>query len=75
MLLLRQIGDLLMPKYKPMLIPPVPWRAHDSGGHLVTRTSILRMYHRSEAHMHALDAAQERVPHGMAKVMHPCHSP
>lgn len=70
-----QVHDLLTPRFLPMLIPPLPWRSPDSGGHLITRDNITRSHKFQEGHLQrkALQIAQERSPHGLSRVGPPRH--
>ncbi|BDA47730.1 probable DNA-directed RNA polymerase 2, chloroplastic/mitochondrial [Coccomyxa sp. Obi] len=66
----REVHDLLAPRFQPMLIPPLPWRSLDSGGHLIIRQNITRAHHYQDGHLQrkALHIAQERPPDGLSRV-------
>ncbi|CAL8471810.1 g11352 [Coccomyxa elongata] len=66
----REVHDLLTPRFQPMLIPPLPWRSPDSGGHLIMRHNITRSHKFQEDHWQqkALLIAQERSPDGLSRV-------
>ena len=65
-----QVRDLLTPRFEPMLIPPLPWRSPDSGGHLIMRHNLTRSNRFQEGHLQrkALQIAQERSPDGLSQV-------
>lgn len=69
-MMVGQVHDLLTPRFQPMLIPPLPWRSPDSGGHLIVRHSITRSHKFQEDHWQqkALLIAQERSPDGVSRV-------
>ncbi len=63
-----QIGDLLLlHKYQPMLIPPLPWRSLDSGGHLLTRSFLCRIGN-TPLLRNALIGAQNNAEGGLSQV-------
>ena len=48
------------PAHLPMLVPPLPWRSHMSGGYLAHRTCVMRI--KDRATQRALLAAADRSP-------------
>ena len=58
---------LILHKYQPMLIPPLPWRSLDSGGYILTRGFLMRV---GSNHLHrdALARAQNTAEGGLSQV-------
>ena len=59
------------PDYKPMVVPPLPWRSCSEGGHLVLRSLVVRPPKQPGASMElkaALRAADARPPVGLSRV-------
>ncbi|WVN88677.1 uncharacterized protein L203_103890 [Cryptococcus depauperatus CBS 7841] len=52
------IGVVIHPKHLPMLVPPLPWRAHDKGGYLMHSVPVMR-YKESLEQQKWLKAAAE----------------
>ncbi|KAL7424567.1 DNA-directed RNA polymerase [Cryptotrichosporon argae] len=53
------IGPVIQPKHLPMLVPPKVWSAHDDGGYLHNRLSIMR-FKQSQEQRQWLRAASDR---------------
>lgn len=51
----------------PMLVPPVPWRSHNEGGYLATRSSAVRCKERG-LQRRLLAAADDAPPAGLSRV-------
>jgi len=51
----------------PMLVPPVPWRSHNEGGYLVSRSSAVRCKERG-LQRRLLAAADDAPPVGLSRV-------
>ena len=63
-----QVRDLLLlHKHQPMLVPPLPWRSLDSGGHVLTRSFLMRIVS-NQVHRQALLKAQHSGTTGLSKV-------
>ena len=62
---------LILHKYQPMLIPPLPWRSLDSGGHILTRSFIMRVGN-NRVHREALASAQNAAEGGLSQAWPLC---
>lgn len=55
---LPQVERVLDPRWLPMVVPPLPWSHHRSGGLLLRGPPVVRGYDRRQRHM--LDEAHDR---------------
>ena len=51
----------MLSKYKPMLVPPRPWRSASKGGHLTLATPVVRLAAGSRQQLHALQAVDKQM--------------
>ena len=58
-----QMAKTAFPKFKPMLVPPVPWRKADLGAHLTVRAAVMRT-REQRANMRLLGEADRRAASG-----------
>ena len=56
-----QIASTMLNKYKPMLVPPRPWRSASRGGHLTLATPVVRLAAGSREQLHSLHAADAEM--------------
>jgi DNA-directed RNA polymerase N-terminal len=60
---LPQIAKTAFPKFKPMLVPPAPWRSANTGAHLTMRSFVMRMGEQ-QANRRLLEAADRDMAVG-----------
>ena len=60
---LLQIAKTAFPKFKPMLVPPAPWRSANTGAHLTMRSFVMRMGEQ-QANRRLLEAADRDMAEG-----------
>lgn len=65
-----QVRRTLRQGYSPMLVPPLPWKAFDQGGHLTLRAPVMRMRGstRQLQLLKAADAATTDATSGLERV-------
>lgn len=58
-----QIAKTAFPKFKPMLVPPAPWRSANTGAHLTMRSFVMRT-REQQANRKLLEAADREMAEG-----------
>jgi DNA-directed RNA polymerase N-terminal len=58
-----QVAKTAFPKFKPMLVPPAPWRSANTGAHLTMRSFVMRMGEQ-QANRRLLEAADREMAEG-----------
>lgn len=59
----EEIAKTAFPKFKPMLVPPAPWRSASTGAHLTMRSFVMRT-REQQANRKLLEAADREMAEG-----------